>query len=93
MIVVLTPPGALPGTTEYTTEARIIEGLFSRGLERLHVRKPGFSSAELQQYVSSAIHSSYRDRVVLHGPHQLAHQLQLKVQPLPCLLHPPRDRP
>lgn len=50
--------------------------LFAAGLRRLHVRKPGWSRAELADYVQ-AIAPEYRPRLVLHSHYSLAHEYGL----------------
>ena len=45
--------------------------LFAAGLPRLHVRKPGWSRAELADYLQ-AIEPQYRPRLVLHSHYDLA---------------------
>lgn len=45
--------------------------LFAAGLQRLHVRKPGWSRAELADYLQ-AIEPQYRPRLVLHSHYDLA---------------------
>lgn len=79
MIVLLTQPTAFPvDSTEFQAEAKIIKGLFSRGLQRLHVRKPGASTEELHSCIVSAIEPAYRDRVILHGCHRVAQALHVR---------------
>lgn len=63
-IVVLTDPG------EVENEYEIINGLFSAGLYRLHVRKPEFSYRQMEDFVK-AIPKKYRRRLVLHSHHFL----------------------
>lgn len=50
--------------------------LFTAGLQRLHVRKPGWSRAELAAYVQ-AIAPQYRSRLVLHSHYDLAQEYGL----------------
>lgn len=50
--------------------------LFANGLQRLHVRKPGWSRAELADYVL-AIEPQYRPRLVLHSHYDLAQAYNL----------------
>jgi thiamine-phosphate pyrophosphorylase len=50
--------------------------LFAAGLQRLHVRKPGWSRAELADYLQ-AIDPQYRPRLVLHSHYDLAHEYGL----------------
>ena len=59
-LLVITPPTSGPD------EARHIAGLLADGLPRLHVRKPAFAPAEMQDYVRQ-IPARYHARLVLHG--------------------------
>lgn len=53
-----------------------LAGLFAANLQRLHVRKPGWSRAELADYLQ-AIAPQHRARLVLHSHYDLAHEYQL----------------
>jgi thiamine-phosphate pyrophosphorylase len=59
-----------------TVELPCLAPLFASGLQRLHVRKPGWSRAELADYVH-AIAPQYRPRLVLHSHYDLAPELGL----------------
>jgi thiamine-phosphate pyrophosphorylase len=59
-----------------TAELPWLAPLFANGLQRLHVRKPGWSRAELADYVH-AIDPQYRPRLVLHAHYDLAPELDL----------------
>ena len=59
-----------------TVELPWLASLFAHGLRRLHVRKPGWSRAELADYVH-AIAPQYRPRLVLHSHYDLAPELGL----------------
>ncbi|PSC68769.1 thiamine phosphate synthase isoform B [Micractinium conductrix] len=64
-VVVITPPGlATPG--EVDTSRRLL----AAGLDRLHLRKPGASAAQLSEYLA-ALPPAARRRVVLHSHHEL----------------------
>ena len=52
-------------------EIDIIHSLFEDGLDLFHVRKPGYSLAEMQQFLQQ-IKSDYREKLALHTHHQLA---------------------
>jgi thiamine-phosphate pyrophosphorylase len=54
-----------------TVELPWLAQLFADNLQRLHVRKPGWSRAELADYVQ-AIAPQYRPRLVLHSHYDLA---------------------
>lgn len=64
MIVITNP---IPITNEIDT----IHSLFENGLELIHIRKPDFSSAEMESFLSK-IKSVYRQQLILHSHHQLA---------------------
>jgi thiamine-phosphate pyrophosphorylase len=59
-----------------TAELPWLAPLFASGLQRLHVRKPGWSRAEVADYVH-AIAPQYRPRLVLHAHYDLAQELHL----------------
>jgi thiamine-phosphate pyrophosphorylase len=59
-----------------TVELPWLAQLFADNLQRLHVRKPGWSRAELADYVQ-AIAPQYRSRLVLHSHYDLAHEYGL----------------
>lgn len=59
-----------------TAELPWLAPLFANGLERLHVRKPGWSRAELADYVH-AIAPQHRPRLVLHSHYALVPELGL----------------
>jgi len=68
-LLAITPPGG-------AAELPWLAPLFAGGLRRLHVRKPGWSRAELADYVQ-AIAPQYRPRLVLHAHYALAPALGL----------------
>jgi thiamine-phosphate pyrophosphorylase len=59
-----------------TVELPWLAQLFTDNLQRLHVRKPGWSRAELADYVQ-AIAPQYRSRLVLHSHYDLAQEYGL----------------
>jgi len=59
-----------------TVELPWLAQLFADNLQRLHVRKPGWSRAELAAYLQ-AIEPQYRPRLVLHSHYDLAHEYGL----------------
>jgi thiamine-phosphate pyrophosphorylase len=59
-----------------TAELPWLAPLFASGLQRLHVRKPGWVRAELADYVQ-AIAPQYRPRLVLHSHYDLVPALGL----------------
>jgi thiamine-phosphate pyrophosphorylase len=59
-----------------TVELPWLAQLFADNLQRLHVRKPGWSRAELADYVQ-AIAPEYWSRLVLHSHYDLAHEYNL----------------
>ncbi|ESU23138.1 thiamine monophosphate synthase [Flavobacterium enshiense DK69] len=70
MIVITNP-------TNIENEISIIHSLFAEGLPLLHVRKPGFSEAELKSFLSE-IGLEFRSHLVLHSSHHLADTLGIK---------------
>lgn len=77
-IVVYTLPYAV------TNEADLVNNLFVRGLEELHIRKPSFSRDDLFSFIS-AIDSEHHGKIVLHHCSSLMNDFKLKG------LHFPRD--
>ena len=69
-IIVISPDKADP------REEAAMEGLFASGLERYHVRKPGWSAAELEAWLLR-LPNAWRRRLFLHGHHFLAAKLGL----------------
>jgi len=70
-VIVITSPGK-----NERELSRIIE-LFESGLETLHLRKPKFSSKEMEEYIQ-AIPGIYRNRLVIHGHYDVAFKYGLK---------------
>ena len=64
----------LPGKVE--NEARLINQLFSEGLEILHIRKPDLS-VEQVEILLKGIDSKYRKRITIHENYTLALKYQL----------------
>jgi thiamine-phosphate pyrophosphorylase len=69
-LIVITSPTTIPD------EAKLIIDLFKVGLKKLHVRKPGFSKKELEEFISR-IPKKYRRRLVLHSHYSLASQFSV----------------
>ncbi len=69
-IVVISPPSADP------RERAAMEGFFAAGLERYHVRKPGWTQAELEAWLLG-LPAAWRPRLVLHEHHPLVAALGL----------------
>lgn len=69
-IVVISPASADP------REVPAMRGLFEAGLERYHVRKPSWSLAELQAWITG-LPAAWRPRLVLHQHHGLVDTLGL----------------
>ena len=63
-LVVITAEGAL------AHEHAALEAMFSAGLERCHVRKPGWSAARLEAWLR-ALPARWRPTLVLHSHHEL----------------------
>lgn len=70
-VIVITSPGKSDNELK-----RIVE-LFENGLETLHLRKPKFSSDDMEEFIQ-AIPEVYRNRVVIHGHYRLALKYGLK---------------
>jgi len=58
-------------------EHKLLISLFENGLEYFHLRKPGFTSEELEAYIRQ-IPSEYKNRIVLHTHHHLVDTYNLK---------------
>ncbi|KAI7838936.1 hypothetical protein COHA_007296 [Chlorella ohadii] len=70
-LVVITPERTLPN------EAATATALLSRGLERLHVRKPGATAAEVAAYLQ-ALPPPARRCCMLHSCHEVAKQTAVR---------------
>jgi len=64
-MIVITNPSAISG------EIGLIDSLFEEGLALLHIRKPGFSETEMDQFINQ-IKVEFRSNLVLHSHHHLA---------------------
>jgi thiamine-phosphate pyrophosphorylase len=64
-LLLLSPPAA------DARERAVLESLFSSGLERYHVRKPGWPEAQLEAWLLG-LPEEWRPRLVLHEHHRLA---------------------
>jgi thiamine-phosphate pyrophosphorylase len=64
MVVVISAPQQQPQETRY------LSALLDAGVERLHIRKPGASKAQVADVIDS-IHKSYHRRLVVHGHQEL----------------------
>jgi hydroxymethylpyrimidine kinase/phosphomethylpyrimidine kinase len=69
-LIILSPPTLVPN------EHQVVVDLLEAGLERFHLRKPGFSDLDYATYLAS-IPMKFWSRIVLHGHHELAVQLGL----------------
>lgn len=69
-LLVITPEQNVPA------EARIVNDLFARGLQRLHVRKQGYTTAQCRDYITT-IDQRYYSRIVVHSSFELFHELGL----------------
>ncbi len=62
---------------KFHSEIPIVEKMFKEGLETLHLRKPKFSTKDLDEYISS-IPSKYHPRIILHSHHKLGKKYKIK---------------
>lgn len=67
MLIVLTPPKML------RHEARAITALLDAGADFIHLRKPGYSSTELQRLLEG-IPTAYRGRLSVHYHHRVGRE-------------------
>ncbi|WP_114783043.1 thiamine phosphate synthase [Botryobacter ruber] len=70
-LIVITTPHAFPN------EHQLIHQLLEAGLETLHVRKPGYSLAEMRAWLSQ-ISVLHHPRLMLHQHHELAQEFRVK---------------
>lgn len=70
MIIIITRP------EYFTGEAETVNRMFQLGLERLHIRKPESSEADLESLIQQ-IERQYHHRLVLHDHHRLAVKYEL----------------
>lgn len=70
-LIIITAPGA------GNDELQVISALFAGKLETLHVRKPGYSKAQLRQFLQQ-LPQKYHKRVVIHAHYSLLSQFKLK---------------
>ncbi|MFN8714392.1 MAG: thiamine phosphate synthase [Bacteroidota bacterium] len=57
-------------------ETVLVTTLFEHGLETLHLRKPGMSTAEMCNYIN-AIPAHFHSRIIIHSHHQLVLRFEL----------------
>jgi thiamine-phosphate pyrophosphorylase len=69
-LVVITAPTALPD------EPRLLAELLAAGLERLHLRKPGWLAAQVESLIQ-ALPTQFLSRLVLHGHPKLVRRYEL----------------
>jgi thiamine-phosphate pyrophosphorylase len=69
-LVLLTSPTSLPN------EPRLLTELLAQGVERLHLRKPGWSASQLETLIQE-LPAQYSSRLVLHAYPYLVRQYQL----------------
>jgi thiamine-phosphate pyrophosphorylase len=69
-MIIISSPISVPN------EINLIHSLFEEGMELLHVRKPDFTTEELQAFVTT-IGLEYRKRLVLQSHHHLAKALEI----------------
>ncbi|MBI2967521.1 MAG: thiamine phosphate synthase [Bacteroidetes bacterium] len=58
-------------------EQEIISSLFKNGLKIFHVRKPGFSKKEMEDYIRE-IPPDYYSSIIIHSHYSLANKYKLK---------------
>ena len=83
-LVVLSPPEERP------REPATVTGLFAAGLDRYHLRKPGWAQKQIAHWLS-ALPAHWRGRVVLHSHHGLAVAFELWGVHLPDRKHAGAD--
>lgn len=69
-LVVVSPP------EQVENELTLLQQLFQLGLTTAHIRKPGWTLAELEEYLQ-LVPEVYRGRLVLHSHYELALRYQL----------------
>lgn len=69
-IIVITLPYFFPG------ETAVVNGLFRKGLKRLHLRKPGAAIEEMAEWIEE-IDIQYRERIAVHDHFDLVRDYSL----------------
>ena len=70
MLVVISHPNWLPD------EAKLVSTLFAEGLKYYHLRKPGASVTEVEQFIGQ-LPMGYRNRIIIHNHLELAEKYAL----------------
>ena len=70
-VILVTPSG------ESDSELTRIIDLFKQGVSVLHIRKPKWKSAQVEDLIDS-IPQEYHKRIVVHGHYKLAFKYNLK---------------
>ena len=66
------PPSVIAITAaDEDRDLAAVNALFEAGCELLHLRKPGWSAAQLQRWIDG-IHPNWRQRLTLHGSPEYA---------------------
>jgi thiamine-phosphate pyrophosphorylase len=69
--IIITPPEKIKN------EIRIVTELFENGLQHFHLRKPGYTSAELKAYIEK-IPIRYHKYIVIHSHYKLIKEYGIK---------------
>ncbi len=69
-VIVITMPEMFPG------EAEVVNTLFTNGMQRLHLRKPGASEEEMAEWIGR-IDLPFRQRIIVHDHHRLLRTMGL----------------
>jgi|SRR6218665_991369 len=70
-LVVITP------STDVPDEQNLVTKMFESGLTTLHLRKPKYSTNQMEEYIRE-IPSHFHNRIVIHSHHKLALKFRLK---------------
>ncbi len=62
---------------KFHSEIPSVISMFEQGLSTFHLRKPRFSTKELEEYIL-AVPENYRNRIIIHSHHELASTHNLK---------------
>jgi thiamine-phosphate pyrophosphorylase len=69
-LIVITPD------KDIENEALLVNEMFALGLERLHLRKPGYTKEDYERYIQT-IDPAYHARIIVHAHYELFHEYQL----------------
>ena len=70
-LILISPPG------EYSRETQWVNQLFAKGLGTFHLRKPGWTTAHLVEYLQE-VETQYHSRIMVHYQQEVLKEVGVK---------------